>query len=277
MSSEAKPSRRSRPAPAAPGDPYFYGWRMTPRWDERGAQRWEKVPLTHWDVLHPEEEDFIVTSDAHDRDIHYLKDVFEDRLAGRDGVRVLCDHRVLWGPPELGAHGPDVIVFEGLNRPWDALRATFPVAEMGAHPVVVVEVTSPSTRDADLDEKVTDYHRAGVPLYVIADRRERDGRAFIHLIAYRTTPDGYVRVPDDPNGVWIEALKVWIQISGDLLVCNDENGVRILDLDAQRNIEKARADAEKQRADAEKQRADAAEQKLKELEAELKRLRGDTH
>lgn len=252
---------------------------MVPRWDGRGGQTWEKVPLTPWDVLHPEEDDFIVQNDAHDRDIHYLKAVFEERVSGRAGMKVLCDHRVLWEIPGLGAHGPDVIVFENLNRPWDPTRGTFPVKEMGARPLLIVEVTSPSTRYIDLDEKVEEYHAAGVPLYVVADRREAaDGRTFAILIGYRATPDGYVRMPHDPMGVWVEPLKVWIQAEGDRVVCADEHGNRIPDraeLREQRDAERSRADAEKSRADAEQAARLAAEQKLAEFEAELKRLRGE--
>ena len=284
MATETARTRPTTSPPAPASDPYFYGWRMVPRWDERRRQTWEKVPLTPWDVLHPEEDDFLVTNDAHDRDTHYLKDVFADRLAGRADARVLCDHRVLWEVGELGAHGPDVIVFENLNKPWDPQRGTFPVKEMGASPLVVVEVTSPSTRYLDLDDKVEDYYVAGVPLYIIADRRETEAGAFVRLMAYRATPEGYVRIPDDPNGVWIEALRIWIQADGDLIVCADEAGARIANLRAQRDIEQARAHTEKQRADAAEAARDAeraarlaAEQKSKELEAELKRLRGDTH
>ena len=116
----------------------------------------------------------------------------------------------------------------------------------------------------DLDDKVEDYFKAGVPLYIIADRREtNDGNAFIRLLGYRTTPEGYVRIPDDPKGIWIEELKVWLQADGDLVLCADEHGNPIPDLREQRELET--------------QRADAAEQKLKDLEAELKRLRGDTN
>ena len=284
MGTEATPTRGTTSPPAPENDPYFYGWRMVSRSDEYG-QTWEKVPLTPWDVLHPEEEDFIVTNSANDRIIHYLKTVFEERVAGRAGVQVLCDHRVLWEIPMLGAHGPDVVVFENLNKPWNSLRATFPVMEMGARPLVIVEVTSPSTRYIDLDDKVEDYHKAGVPLYVIGDWRESvEGRPYIRLIAYRTTPEGYVRIAENPRGVWVEALKVWIQADGERLVCADERGHPIPEMREQRNAERVRADGEKQRADAEKQRADAeqiarlaAEQKLKDLEAELRRLRGDTN
>jgi|SRR5579883_43456 len=264
MANETTLSRLTTSPPAANGDPYFYGWRMVPRLDEHNRQKWEKVPLTAWDVLHPEEEDFIVNNDAHDQDIHYLKAVFEDRIAGREGMRVLCDHRVLWEIESLGAHGPDIIVFQNLNKPWNILRGTFPVKEMGATPVVIVEVTSPSTRYVDLDEKVEDYYKAGVPLYIIADRREtKDGSAYIRLLGYRSTPGGYTRLPEEPKGIWIESLKVWVGGEDDRVICADEHGTPIPDLRNQR--------------DAEKQRADAAEQKLKELEAELKRLRSDAN
>ncbi|MCI0702010.1 MAG: Uma2 family endonuclease [Planctomycetia bacterium] len=278
MGTEATPTRPITSPPAPADDPYFYGWRMVPRLDERNRQTWEKVPLTPWDVLHPEEEDFIVNNDAHDRDIHYLKVVFEERVAGRAGVKVLCDHRVLWENAALGAHGPDVVVFENLNKPWNARRGTFSVKEMDARPLVIIEVTSPSTRYIDLDDKVEDYYKAGVPLYIIADRREtNDGGAFIRLLGYRTTPEGYVRIPEDAKGVWIEALKVWIQAEGDRVVCADEHGNSIPDLRERLDAERQRAETAEAARNAEKQRADAAEQKLKEMEAELKRLRDETN
>jgi colicin import membrane protein len=264
-------TRRSRrnyvSVPDPNRDPFEYGWRMVPRLDADNNQTWEKVPLTEWDVLHPQEDDFHVTSDAHDRDIHYLKDVFTDRTAGRDGWLVLCDHRVEWARAEVGAHGPDVVVFEGLNKAWDPARRTFPVPEMGARPVVVVEVTSPSTRHIDLDEKVQDYFKAGVPLYVIADPRESHTGATVKLLAYRATPEGYARVPDDPNGVWIEPLGVWLRVHGGLIFCTTESGEAILDREEQRDIALARVAA------VEKER-DAALQNLRDLEAELAKLRG---
>jgi colicin import membrane protein len=265
MGTEATPSTRTSSPPAPAGDPYFYGWRMVPRWEDRGGQTWEKMPLTPWDVLHPEEDDFIVHNDAHDRDIHYLKAVFEEQVAGRAGVKVLCDHRVHWGVTDLGAHAPDVVVFEKLNKSWDSNRGTFPVKEMGARPLVVVEVTSPSTRYIDFDEKIEEYHRAGVPLYVVADRRESaDGRSYVTLLGHRSTPEGYVRIPHDPKGVWVEPLKLWILADGDRVACADEHDNRIPD----------RAGLRDQR-DTEKAARLAAEQKLKGLEAELKRLRGE--
>src|SRR5215203_5865491 len=122
------PNTKTPPTPTDPDrDPYFYGWRMVPEWNKDGVHEWKKVPLTAWDVLHPEEDDFIVQSDEHDRDCHYLKDAFEAVLRGRPGVEFFTDLRIDWQVPGLGAHGPDIIVFEGLNTPWKASRGTFPV------------------------------------------------------------------------------------------------------------------------------------------------------
>jgi hypothetical protein len=68
---------------------------------------------------------------------------------------VLHDVRVAWDHPEIKAHGPDLAVFFGVpeQRHW----STFDVAEEGARPVLVVEVTSPETRSIDLVDKLDEY------------------------------------------------------------------------------------------------------------------------
>ena len=276
-------TRSPVPPPADP-DPYYYGWRMVPRWDSRGGQTWEKQPLTEWDVLHPEEGDFVVQTPAHDYDCHYLRDAVEEALGGRPGIGVFTDLRVDWQVPGLGAHGPDVVAFEGLAAPPDRERATFPVKDAGGRPLLVVEVTSPSTRNLDLDEKVTEYHRAGVPVYVVVNRQEVRGRPFLTVLGYRHTPEGYVRLPEQHGGVWVESVGVSIRPLGDRVTCIDRTGNRIADrpeLVQQRDALYLRAttaeaerDAELKRADAERARADEATRKLAELEAELRRLRG---
>ncbi|VTT99989.1 Uncharacterized protein OS=Chloroflexus aurantiacus (strain ATCC 29364 / DSM 637 / Y-400-fl) GN=Chy400_1966 PE=4 SV=1: Uma2 [Gemmataceae bacterium] len=283
MGSDA-PQLLSR-APLAPvGDPYFYGWRMVPRWDGAGNNHWEKVPLTAWDVLHPEEDDFIVQTDAHDDDCHYLKGALKEVLAGRPGVNVFSDLRVDWQVPQLSVHGPDIVVFEGAKSRWVRERGTFPVKDMGARPLLVIEIVSPNTRDIDTVSKVIEYHRAGVPVYILVHRDESGGAPAVHTEAYRFEPAGYVPIPDDPRGVWVESVGLWVRGHGDRIACFDAHGVRIPErpeLTRERNelrvraeAEKARAEQEKQRADAEKARADEAARKLAELEAELKRLRG---
>ena len=80
---------------------------------------------------------------------------------------VLSDCQVDFNIPGVKPLCPDDAVFLGVRRriAW----SSFNVAEEGARPVLVAEVTSPETRSNDLGIKVDYYHRAGVPWYVIAD------------------------------------------------------------------------------------------------------------
>ncbi len=72
MSLYVLPSPASDPTAA---DPFFYGWRYVQRDAPDGETTWEQVPLTLEDVLHPQEEDFIVQTDLHQRICTYFTDV----------------------------------------------------------------------------------------------------------------------------------------------------------------------------------------------------------
>ena len=61
-------------------DPYRYGWRYLRRSLPDGSVVTEQVPLTLEDVLHPEEGDQVMHSDAHQRRCVYLYNVFRARL-----------------------------------------------------------------------------------------------------------------------------------------------------------------------------------------------------
>lgn len=301
------PDTKAPPQPTDPDrDPFFYGWRMVPEWNDAGYHKWKKVPLTAWDVLHPEEDDFIMQTSEHDRDCDYLKDSLREVLRGRPGVEVFNDLRIDWQIPRLGVHGPDVVVFEGFTEPWAKRQGTLPVRDWGVHPLLIVEVVSPSTRDADLNDKVTEYHRAGVPVYVLVVPTEVGGRETVTVIGYQRSPKGYVRTPEQDGGVWVESVGLWFRPVDYRVACIDANGYRIPErleltdqrddarrqvaaVTAERDAEKKKADANKKKADInkkkaaaadkkaaeEKARADAAEQKMKDLEAELRRLRGE--
>src|SRR5438045_2168111 len=54
-------------------DPFFYGWRIVHSKSPNGRAKEEQVPLTQEDILHPQEEDFRVHSQAHNDDCAYLK------------------------------------------------------------------------------------------------------------------------------------------------------------------------------------------------------------
>ena len=64
-------------------DPFRLGWRWVRQRGPDGTETFERVPLRPEDLLHPEEDDFLVTNDAHDRVCTYLRNAFEAHLAGQ--------------------------------------------------------------------------------------------------------------------------------------------------------------------------------------------------
>ena len=292
--------------PAPPKDPFRFGWRYVPRTLPDGKTEFEQVPLTPADVLHPQEDDFIVQNDIHAQICRYFHNVLKWRMQNVPGAVVLFDHRVDWQVEGVSPHGPDFAVMLHAAGPWRTLRGTYYVRDHGAEVAFVIEVTSPTTRDNDLDVKVMDYARAGIPLYLIVDVRGEVDEVEIVLIAYRATPDGPRRVAlDKQNRIWLPDADLWVQSHGDSISCLLPNGTpvgdysdRVHDAEAAQqradaeqvraDAEQVRAETEKRRADAEKHRADAEQQqtqreklraedalkRIAELEVELRR-RGD--
>jgi colicin import membrane protein len=266
MSTIPKP-RRTSPE----NDPFFYGWRYVRRAGNNGRKVWVEVPLTREDVLHPQEGDHVMNGSPHDEDCIYLTNVCKARTADQPNAVVLHDVGVYWDVPGLEHHSPDVTVIFGVRRvqPWPS----FHVAVEGVRPTVLFEVTSLCTRDGDLLDKKREYHRAGVPYYIIVDDQARRGQPRrLRLLGYRRGPRGYRRMPLSADGrLWLEPLGMWLAIEGARVVCYDAAGERLLEY---AELEKARVAAEQQ-ARTEAEARVAAEAKMRDLEAELKRLRGE--
>ena len=247
--------------PAAPGDPFRYGWRYVPHQLADGNWTVEQVPLTLEDLLHPEEGDQVTHTDAHQRRRRYLCNIFEARLRSDPHAVVLDDVRVKWDLPELKPHGPDIMVVLGVRerKNW----SSFDVAQEGVRPTLIVEITSPETRAIDLTFKLDEYDLAGVPLYVIVDAVQRQGREVLRLLGYRQTATAYeVLPPDDQGRLYLEPLRLLLGVSGGELVCYDEAGRVLGDYST---VDAARLAAEA--------RAAEAEARLRAVEAELARLR----
>jgi Uma2 family endonuclease len=285
--SDPKSARRRR----RDDDPFRLGWRFVKVRRPDGTTELEQVPLTLEDVLHPEEGDFHVLTDGHIRDCLYLRNVIQARLELRPGAVVLSDCRVAWDVPGLRPLGPDVAVFFNVGRHID--WGTFDVAQEGAEPVLVVEVTSPETRVNDVGVMVDYYFRAGVPLYLIADARKvRGGKRRLELIGYRAGRDRYRRwKPDRQCRLVVEPLGLSIGAVPDpnigaRLACFDgETGqeignytevCRALDeADARAREADARAREADARAEAEAEARRAMERRLDQMQDELRRLRGE--
>ena len=291
--------------------PFRYGWRLVPRPTPDNPHHLEQVPLTLEDVLHPEVGDFIVHSDRHAIDRMYLTAVLRTRLEESGAAIVLSDVRIAWDVPDLRPHGPDVMVIPGIVERQD--WSTFDVAVEGARPAMI-EITSPETRENDLEIKVDHYARAGVPQYVIVDNQSRRGARRLRLLDYRLA-DGVYRLhpPDAAERVHLVIADLWLRIEGDHVVCYDEHGAAFGDYatvvrrakeaerQTRRVAERARREAAAREADArlrtaaeeqarrEAERAQqeaaareaearlraAAEARLRALEEELRRLRGE--
>ena len=206
------PAPRSVPAPLEP-DLYRYGFRFARFTNPDSTETVEQVPLTLENVLHPEDGDYIVETDAHDSDRAYLKEAFKVRLDHDRTAVVLSDCLVDWNLPRVKPLCPDIAVFFGVKRhiDWSILN----VAREGARPALVIEITSPSTRSNDVVTKVDYYHSARVPLYIIADVLEGDEKERpIELIGYRRTPTRYKRIkPDDRGWIWLGPLRLWLGLT----------------------------------------------------------------
>jgi Uma2 family endonuclease len=216
-------------------DPYFYGWRYVEKKRDDGTVFSERVPLTEWDVLHPQEDDFIMITEPHERICGYLADVIRDHLANHPGAHVLVDHRVDWQVPGIEPHGPDLTVLFD-SPPWGRTQeGTYFVRDMGAKPVCVIEVTSPSTRSVDLGDKVREYCAVGIPLYVIVDVVTEGDELDIRLLAFRPSPSGseQIALPDETR-VWIPQVDLWIALGRDSIVCLDKKLKEIGDFSEQR-------------------------------------------
>jgi len=211
-------------------DPWRYGWRYVKRVNGDGVEESEQVPLTLEDVLFPEEGDFRVETLAHIKDCMYLFAVLAERLSHRPDAGVFCDNRIDWGVMGLRALGPDVAVFFHAED-IDPQAGTFYRELYDAVPVVVIEVTSPSTRANDVGPKVDFYHRANVPLYVIADTVSREGQEReMMLRGYRAGEAGYVEFgPDERGRIRLAPLPLWITLRPGRVALEDAAGEEIGD------------------------------------------------
>jgi Uma2 family endonuclease len=123
-----------------------------------------------------------------------------ERIRGKAGVRVFGDHLIDFGVEGMPYLGRDVIVLNGEPREWDPNRGVFPVKEMAARPLFVVELTSPTTRRRDLTEKPGLFYRAGVSMLVLVDLPYGGGKRPNGIVAYQAGPTGYEELPPEPNG-----------------------------------------------------------------------------
>jgi Uma2 family endonuclease len=244
-------------------DTYPYGWRDVSRVADDGTVVTERISLTLEEALAPQEGDVVPEAIFHRRWRDYLSDVFLTRLVNDPTIAVLSDQRVDWGPANIPAYSPDVVVMQGVkvHRNW----RTFDLVAEGAEPLLVIEITSMTTAEADLTDKPIAYAKARVREYIVIDGESQRGRAPLRIIAYRLGESGLKPVEPDARGwYWLEAVGVWLGLErGERPRCYDEAGQPILDY----------PEASERMADQEARIAEQAA-RIAALEAEVRRLRG---
>lgn len=249
-----------------PDDPFRYGWRDVIHHHEDGTFTHERIPLTLENVLHPQEGDHVMQSEEHSAWCLYLFAALRHLLAHDPLAVVFQDMLFLWDVPGLKGHAPDIAVVFGVGP---GQRESFNVAEEGARPALIIEITSPSTANLDYASKLEEYHLLGIPFYVIIDRRFVRRQWTLRLLGYRATPVGYEPLtPDERGWLWLEPVRAWLGIADGRPVCYTEAGEPIGDY----NQLVAERDAESTARLAAERRAEAAEARLRELEAALRRV-----
>jgi colicin import membrane protein len=208
------------PTPPQQDETPFYGWRYLRRRDADGREYLEEVPLTLEDVLYPQEGDEKPMRPQHQIECAYLANVLRTRFAGDSSMAVLSDCLIDWGVADQRNHEPDVAVFREVRIPPDPQAGTFDLRASGGRVVLTVEVVSPDTRANDVERKPVDYHRLGIPLYVLIDQQRKHGAR--HLHGYRWTPSGYEELPLDAGGrLLVAPVGLQLALEDGWLACYD--------------------------------------------------------
>jgi Uma2 family endonuclease len=272
---EPPPVAPIAPAPDA-DDPFRYGWRWVPNDPIDGRHKLRQIPLTLEDVLHPEEGDELMYSEAHGRHRIHLYNVLSACTKDVAGAVVLTAMRIAWDVPGLKAHGPDLMVIFGVGerKNW----TTFDVAEEGVRPILIIEVVSPEYAGLDRSTKLEHYDRAGVPFYLILDTLQQDGHETLRLLAYHRPAGSYTPLPTDERGrIWLEPVQIWVSVEHNELTIYDKHDVVIpsfVDMMQARNAAAARIAAE-QRAIVEAEQRQIAEQRAADLAAQIHALQAE--
>jgi Uma2 family endonuclease len=263
------------PIPPPPGDdPFPYGWRYVTQTRPDGTTEYVQVPLTVEDLLHPQEGDVIPENTVQEKERGYFSAVFRYQLTGQPSTLVLSDCVVEWGIEGMKSHSPDVSVFENVREP-DRNYGTFPVVEQGARALLAIEIVSPRNKDPrvrqnDVATKVDEYHRIGIPLYLIVDQEREGGPR--RLILHRWAAARYEVVPPDDQGRFLlDPVRVLVGMRENRVVCYDaatgkEFGDYAAVATAGQAAEEARKAAEEARKAAE-DHARAAEEARKAADA----------
>jgi Uma2 family endonuclease len=166
---------------------------------------------------------------------------------------------------------PDVLLVHGVSK-WD--RPVYKLWEEGRVPSLVIEVTSSSTKDEDVNDKKDVYRRLGVEEYVLFD--PYGDYLEPSLQGYRLQSGWYVSVsPETDDSLLSRTAGLLLRAEGERLRLVDPVTGRPLlwsEEEAEaREAAETRAAEEAAAREAAESRAAAAEERIRLLEEELAR------
>ena len=248
-----------------------YGWRYVKKQSPSGDDIYEQVPLTTYDLLHPQEGDQVPQRHAHFHVIVDLVASLKTHYANDPSIGVFGDLIMDWGISDLPGPAPDIAIIPNLKHK-EVDRGTFKVLEEGTRPCLVIEVMSPSYH-LDDTKKVPIYQQAGIAEYFLIKPRLKDGIPHYQLSGYRLQDGVYVPLFPKPNPWGLVLTSQTLQLRFE--VEDQGRQVRVTDLrTGQRLLTQAEADAARlaaeTRATTAEARAAELEDRLRELEALLK-------
>ncbi len=196
-----------------PDDIFFYGWRFVEH-RVNGTTATAHMPLTREDVLHPQPDDRVSQNKKHFELCNDLYDGMKAHVGYEQGTVVLHDMLINWAIEDL-KHAPDLAVIRGVQTFFE--DGIFDLQESQGYVVLVLEVTSPSIWEVDVEDKripnkVQEYAQAGAAIYILIHAVKWEEGYPPPIIVYMLGADGkYHKQPADARGwYWIEPLQVWI-------------------------------------------------------------------
>lgn len=222
-----------------------------------------------------DDEDFYPSSDGRpmaESDLHleemlYLIAALRDRYQEMQDVYVAGNLLLYYVRGDRKAClAPDVFVVKGVAK---RRRKSYLLWKEGRAPSFVIEVTSESTRDEDIEKKRDRYERMGVEEYFLHDPLAE----YLNppLQGYRLQDGRYRRISPEPDG----SLVSW---TTGLRLSREGEHLRLIDLASGQALpsfeelrkENRRKDEKLRQAEAARQ---AAEERARALDEELARLR----
>ena len=220
-----------------------------------------RAPLTLIDIYYPTEEDvgvvFMAEGPLHDIWSVRLTDIIRTHMDNHQWL-TLHDVLIYWEQEGVQRAAPDLAIIPGGRLP-DPTHQSYHVGRDGPIPIFVVEITSKTTRNDDLNMKPILYASVGIKEYLIIDIRTPKSKDW-RLIGYRLEqghPEYRKLKPDADGGLIFETVGLrFVAVKRSRINVYDiSTGERLLTLEEQIA------------------RAESAEKQVADLQAEIARLR----